>query len=114
MLAEGGRFASYDIVRAGGEPHYPVPWARTPETSYLLTADGTREAIEGSGFRTRVWRDDTDAAKAFFAELAQAGPPSGPSLGLVIGTEFRVITGNLARSIMEGQVAVLAAVFEGV
>ena len=112
VLAPCGRFATYDIVRAGGEPHYPVPWSRTPETSFLLTADETRTTIEAAGFEVHVWRDDTDAAKTFFAEIAQAGPPPEPTLAIVIGPEFRTVTGNLARSIREGKLAVVAAVCE--
>src|SRR5882762_4067779 len=46
VLKTGGRFATYDIVANGGELHYPVPWARTLATSFLLTADATHEAIE--------------------------------------------------------------------
>src|SRR6185312_3146177 len=43
VLKSGGRFATFDVVLSSGEPHYPVPWARTPATSFLLTADATRE-----------------------------------------------------------------------
>jgi len=52
MLKSAGRFAIFDVVLNGGEPHYPVPWARTPATSFLLTAAATRAAIEPAGFRT--------------------------------------------------------------
>ena len=54
VLKSGGRFATYDVVLNDGEPHYPVPWARTPATSFLLTAAATRAAIEPAGFRTLV------------------------------------------------------------
>jgi len=64
VLKSGGRFATFDVVSLGGEPHYPVPWARTPATSFLLTAAATREAIEPAGFRALAWQDDTEAAKA--------------------------------------------------
>src|SRR5215469_10656596 len=37
VLKSGGRFATFDVVLKGeAEPHYPVPWARTPATSFLL------------------------------------------------------------------------------
>src|SRR6202045_4100953 len=39
VLKLSGRFAIYDVVLNSGDPHYPVPWARTPATSFLLTAD---------------------------------------------------------------------------
>ncbi|HZC35057.1 MAG TPA: methyltransferase domain-containing protein, partial [Chthoniobacterales bacterium] len=42
VLRSAGRFATFDVVLNGGEPHYPVPWARTPATSFLLTAAATR------------------------------------------------------------------------
>ena len=38
VLKPSGKFATFDVVSNGGEPHYPVPWARTPATSFLLTA----------------------------------------------------------------------------
>ena len=53
VLTSNGRFATFDVVLNNGEPHYPVPWARTPATSFLLSADATREAIEAAGIRTQ-------------------------------------------------------------
>src|SRR5207245_5435074 len=57
VLKSGGRFATFEGVLHTGEPrypvpYYPVPWARTPATSFLLTAVATREAVEPAGFRT--------------------------------------------------------------
>jgi sarcosine/dimethylglycine N-methyltransferase len=46
VLKRGGRFAIFDVVSTTEELHYPVPWARTAATSFLLTADATREAVE--------------------------------------------------------------------
>src|ERR1700738_2571515 len=80
VLKSGGSFATFDVVLISGEPHYPLPWARTPATSFLLTADATCEAIESSGFRTLARQDDTEAAEAWFALLRASGPP--PSLNL--------------------------------
>ena len=30
VLKTGSKFATFDAVSNGSEPHYPVPWARTP------------------------------------------------------------------------------------
>jgi sarcosine/dimethylglycine N-methyltransferase len=112
VLKPGGRFATFDVVsKENSEPHYPVPWARTPATSFLLTAAATREAIEPAGFRTLVWRDDTDTAKAWIAQLRASGPPPSPNLGVVMGPDFAVLSANLGRSLLEGRIAILAAVF---
>jgi sarcosine/dimethylglycine N-methyltransferase len=114
VLKASGRFATYDVVLNGGEPHYPVPWARTPATSFLLTAAVTRETIEPAGFRALAWQDDSEAAKAWIAQLRASGPPPSPNLGVVMGPEFAQLSANLGRNIMEGRLGVLTAVFESV
>jgi sarcosine/dimethylglycine N-methyltransferase len=112
VLKPGSRFATYDVVLKQGEPHYPVPWARTPATSFLLTADATRAAIEPAGFRTLAWQDDTEAAKAWVTHLRASGPPPSPNLGVVLGPDFAQFTFNLGRNLMEGRLGILTAVFE--
>jgi SAM-dependent methyltransferase len=119
VLKRGGRFATYDVVLNGGEPHYPVPyypvpWARTPATSFLLTAAATREAIEPAGFRTLVWQDDSEAARTWITQLRAAGPPPSPNLGMVMGPDFAQLAANLGRNLMEGRLGILTAVFEAV
>jgi sarcosine/dimethylglycine N-methyltransferase len=112
VLKSGGRFATFDVVLNSGEPHYPVPWARTTATSFLLTATATREAIEPAGFRTLTWQDDTEAAKAWAAQLRASGPPPSPNLGVVMGPDFAQSVMNLGRNLIEGRLGILTAVFE--
>jgi ubiquinone/menaquinone biosynthesis C-methylase UbiE len=112
VLKSGGRFATFDVVLSSGAPHYPVPWARTPATSFLLTADATREAIEPAGFRTLAWQDDSEAGKIWFAELRASGPPPSLNLGVVIGPDFVQLSANLGRNLAEDRLGILTAVFE--
>jgi hypothetical protein len=112
VLKSGGRLATFDVMLKSGKPHYPMPWARTPATSFLLTAAATREAIEPTGFRTLAWQDDTEAAKAWFALLRASGPPASPNLGVVMGPDFAQLSANLGRDLMEGRLGILTAVFE--
>ncbi len=112
VLKPGGRFAIFDVVLISGEPHYPIPWARTPATSFLLTAAATREAIEPAGFRTLAWQDGTEAAKAWIAQLRASGPLPSPNLGVVIGPDFVQLSANLGRNLMEGRLGTVTAVFE--
>src|SRR5262249_38082260 len=112
VLKPGGRFATFDVVSSGDAPHYPVPWARTADTSFLMTAAETGAAIEAAGFRRVVWRDDTALAKEWVAGIRAAGLPAPPNLGTVMGPDFPQLSTNLGRSIMEGRVGILTAVFE--
>jgi SAM-dependent methyltransferase len=112
VLKPHGRFVTYDIVARAGDPHFPLPWARKPEASYLLTAEATRAAVEGAGFRLLTSADDTGPATAWIAKLRESGPPPAPNLGMVVGPDFGQLVANLGRSLMEGRVGVLTAMFE--
>jgi sarcosine/dimethylglycine N-methyltransferase len=111
VLKSEGRFATFDVVLNSGEPHYPLPWARTPGASYLLTASTTLEIIERAGFRTLVWRDDTEVAKAWFNQVRASGSPPSPNLGTVMGPDMAQLASNLGRSLLEGRLGILTAVF---
>ena len=112
VLKPGGRFATYDVVLVSSEPNYPLPWARTPATSFLLTAAATREAIESAGFRTLIWQDDIEAVKAWAAQLRASGPQPPPNLGVVMGPDFALLTANLGRNFLEGRLGIVTAVFD--
>lgn len=114
VLKTGGRFACFDVVLRSGEPHYPLPWARTPATSFLLTAAATREAIEPAGFRTLVCQDDTEAAKAWVTQLRASGPPPAPNLGVVMGPDIAQLVSNLGQNLMQGRLGILTGIFEAV
>jgi sarcosine/dimethylglycine N-methyltransferase len=114
VLKPGGRFATFDVVLNSGEPHYPVPWARTRATSFLLTPAATREAIERASFRALAWQDDTEEARAWITQMRASGPPPSPNLGVVMGPEFAQLAANLGRNLMEGRLGILTAVFEAV
>ena len=109
-LKSGGRFATYDVVSRDDEVVYPVPWARDASTSFLLTEDATRSVLERTGFTIADWRDDTQAAIDWFAATMSGPAPSGPGLSIVIGPEYAVRVGNLARNLREDRVGVLSAV----
>jgi SAM-dependent methyltransferase len=112
VLKPRARLAAFDVVSSGDAPHYPLPWARTSTGSFLLSAEATRQAVEQAGFRTVVWRDDTETAKGWFRQLRTSGGPPSPNLGVVMGPGFAELAANLGRNLMEGRLGVLTAVFE--
>jgi hypothetical protein len=96
-------------VLRDGDVVYPTPWARDASTSFLITEDDTRTALEQAGFQAALWRDDTEIALDWFKTIA-GSPPSGLSLGMVIGSDFPTIARDLARNIPENRLGVLSAV----
>ena len=114
VLAPGGFLASYDVILKAGDVYYPTPWARNARASYLLTEDETRTALIKAGFMPRTWRDQSEVAKAWFARLSGAAASKGPSLALVLGDDFPVLTKNLGRNLAENRIGILCAVAERV
>ncbi len=110
ILPEGGRFATYDVVSREGDVLYPVPWARDSASSFLLSAAGTRTALEDAGFKVELLHDETQTALDWFKSTKGAPPPGGLNLGVVMGADFPAVTGNLARNIRENRLGVLSAV----
>lgn len=110
ILAPGGKIAIFDLVLRNGHVLYPVPWARDGSTSFLLSEDDTRKALEQGGFKALFWRDDTKVALDWFEAFKASAAPSALNLGLVIGPDFPVISRNLARNVRESRLGVLSGV----
>jgi sarcosine/dimethylglycine N-methyltransferase len=116
VLRPGGRLAVYDIVAGSGEAlHFPVPWSRVPDTSFLMTPGAMRSTLEHHGFTVRSWTDRTADGVAWFeqqrAARAQAtAQPQRLGLHLAMGPDFQGMTVNLARNLAEGRARLLEAV----
>jgi len=114
VLRPGGTLAVYDVVAGpAGPPHFPEPWARAPEYSFLATRDELRARVEGAGFAIDSWRDRTAEGLAFFTKLTQRIAEQGlPQLGLhvLLGPDFVEMAVNYQRSLAEDRVGVVELV----
>jgi ubiquinone/menaquinone biosynthesis C-methylase UbiE len=113
VLKPGGTLAIYDILAGpAGTVHFPVPWARVPETSFLAAPDELRRLLDEAGFSIVDWADTTQQARAWFAAVAEKIRSQGlPPLGfhVFLGPEFKEMAQNQRRNLDEGRI-VLAQV----
>jgi ubiquinone/menaquinone biosynthesis C-methylase UbiE len=70
VLKPKGLFGIYDVMRdADGELSYPVPWATTPQMSFVMTAANYRHLLGAAGFEVMNERSRREFAIEFFREL---------------------------------------------
>ena len=109
VLKPGGTLAIHDILAGPSGPVlFPVPWARTPESSFLATPDELRGLLEKAGFDIADWSDKTDAARAWFIALAEKIRNQGVApLGfhVLLGSDFPAMAQNQRRNLEEGRIA---------
>ena len=93
---------------AEGEPTFPVPWAASPETSFLATPAEYRRALGAAGFEVRADRDRSEFARAFFQEVAARAaegggpPPLGTHLLMKVDAPLKLanVMANLERGLI--------------
>lgn len=108
VLKPGGTLAIYDVLAGpSGTVLFPVPWARTPDTSFLVEPTELRSLLEDAGFTITEWEDTTEAAYAWFMALAEKIRQDGfPPLGfhLLMGADFREMAQNQGRNLQEKRI----------
>ena len=106
VLKASGLFTIFDFVRSGDGPlRYPVPWALSEETSFVVPAKEYRDALENAGFRIVQERDRRAFAIAFTEQrmprIAHGGPPT-LGLQLLMGEKMPLMMGNMLAMMKEG------------
>ena len=87
VLKSGSMFAVFDIMRTGdGRLRFPLHWAATPETSFVVGAADYRDALRTAGFVIVKERDRGAFARDFFRDVAEQTAKAGgpPPLGIHI------------------------------
>ncbi|WP_320151154.1 methyltransferase domain-containing protein [uncultured Tolumonas sp.] len=108
VLKPNGTLAIYDVLAGpSGTVLFPVPWARSPDTSFLVRPHELRMLLESVGFTISEWSDTTEVAREWFLSLAEKIRKEGfPPLGfhLLLGRDFQEMAQNQGRNLQEGRI----------
>lgn len=98
VLKPGALFGVYEVMRVGeGDLPYPMPWAQTPETSFVETPETYRQLLTRAGFKIENEDNWRELALALVREMREKAEKSGmPPLNqqILMGSTFRERMGN--------------------
>lgn len=110
VLKPGGIFGIYDVMREGeGDLSFPVPWASSPDTSFVESAADYRRLLKDAGFSVEKERSRRDFAIDFFRQLraltAQSGGPPPLGLHILMGAASPQKVANMMDNLERGLIA---------
>jgi len=114
VVRPGGQLLLDDIVAGPGGPvHFPVPWARDPAISFLITPEQLQDGLRAVGFDVATWQDLTEPSREWFRKMRArpkdpAAPPSAPSI--LLGSGWETMTGNMGTNFEEYRCGLVRAV----
>lgn len=114
VLRPGGTFASYDVMKGPGEGMlFPVPWAETAETSFLVTPAEMRTLLATAGFEIVHEEDRREVGiahqRARVAQVAATGGPPPLGLHILLGGTAALKSRNM-QAMLEAEQLTLALV----
>ncbi len=109
VLRPGARFGVYDIMRlAEDEIPYPMPWAATPETSFVERPETYRRLLSAAGFEIDSEANRRELALRLGREMREKAEKHGaPPLGLhiLMGPASQERLGNVMKTLQAGTIA---------
>ena len=110
VLKPGGFFGIYDVMRGDreGALTFPVPWASSPDTSFVEPPAVYRRLLEGAGFAVERERSRREFAAEFFRQMrarAQQGGPPQLGLHVLMGSSAPQKIANTIDNLEQGLIA---------
>ena len=111
VVKPGGQLVWSSVVAGAGEPRYPLPWARDPSVSFLVSQEALRALFDAAGWRILEWTDETDLFRS-------PPPPPAPAARLmstiVLGEDFAERIQNFASNMQTGSLRSILVLAERV
>ena len=114
VVKPGGQFVAAGLAEGpAGPPFFPVPWAKVPEDSHLVSLEETERALEDAGFEIVEFIDQTGVMVTFYEQTRQRVAAEGPpvlGVHVILGEDGRDRLKNSARSVEEKRTVPIEAV----
>ena len=109
VIRPGGMFAIYDVMKGTKEGMlFPLPWAQTAATSFLVTPNAMRKLLEEAGFEIAHEEDRREIAlehhRNRLAKLSAAGGPPPLGLHLLQGQTASLKSRNMVNMLEANQI----------
>ena len=106
VLKPGARFSIYDILRTNDDAFdFPVPWAQSPDVSFVASIDDYRRALESTGFRIEHQRERRQFGLDFMQRMREQAAASGPpilGIHLLMGEKSALMLKNVGAAVDAG------------
>lgn len=119
VLKPGGELALSELGQGpGGEPYYPLPWARDASYSFLIPPAQLQADLEGIGFHIKHWVDEAQRRKEVGGRVSEttsdAKPllPPGEGNKIVRGNDYPDRQANSGKGVMEDRLTNVRLVAE--
>jgi ubiquinone/menaquinone biosynthesis C-methylase UbiE len=115
VLKPDGRLAIFDIVKGkNDEIVFPMPWAATKATSFLLGFEEMQKVLLEAHFEIIHWKDKTAEALEWMqqqnAQINQQTSLPSLSLPAIMGKEFMKAGANMVSALKEGRAGLVQAI----
>ena len=114
VVKPGGVFYTAGLAEGpAGPPFFPVPWAKVPEDSHLVSPEETERVLEDSGFEIVEFIDQTDVMLAYYEQARQRIAAEGPpvlGVHVILGEDGKDRLKNSSRSVEEKRVVPIEVV----
>ncbi len=109
VIRPGGMFAIYDVMKGTKEGMlFPLPWASTAATSFLVTPNTMRTLLEEAGFEIAHEEDRREVALEYHrnrvAKLSAADSPPPLGLHLLLGQTASLKSRNMVNMLEADQI----------
>lgn len=116
VLRPGARFGVYDVLQGeGGDVRYPVPWARDPSISHVVTPDAMRSLLTRAGFKIQGEHDSSEESQKWFegmaAMIAQGTAPP-VTFRTFLGDDFPEMTRNMLSNLRDRRIRTVSYICE--